>query len=53
MFPSDVPNSNVGRNEMAIGISEQILCRDNNNLQYVHLFTSIIIVMSALLTLIN
>lgn len=53
MFPNGVPNSIVGRSEMAAGISEQILCREDSNLQYVHLFTSAIIATSALLTLIN
>lgn len=53
MFPSGVPTSIVGRSEMATGILEQILCREDNNLQYVHLFTSTIIATSALLMLIN
>lgn len=51
--PSGVPRSIVGRSETATGISEQILCREDNNLQYVHIFTSTIIATSALLTLIN
>lgn len=53
MFPSGIPNSIVGRIEMATGISEQFLCTEDSNLQYVHFFTSTIIATSALLTLIN